>query len=188
MKVKVKLSLCCNWVPRHEGVLREWKYSSTHSLTSALYRGYWSASRPGRFTPRDTAPGTHWKGGWVGPRAGPDAVVKRKIPSPHNMEKTERYMPRAGFEPSVTVFERSKTCKRLGSPWFIFTYTYTRVQTKYSQSSFLEESTVTQLVKKYPTCMGPKRLIIVFTKSIHSTVPWASWIQSIYIQTYAFEG
>jgi hypothetical protein len=24
---------------------------------------------------------THWLGGWVGPRAGLDAVVKRKIPS-----------------------------------------------------------------------------------------------------------
>jgi hypothetical protein len=27
-------------------------------------------------------PGTHWIGGWVGPRAGLDAVV-RKIPSPY---------------------------------------------------------------------------------------------------------
>jgi len=30
-KVKVKLSLCFNWAPRHEGVLGEWKYSSKHS-------------------------------------------------------------------------------------------------------------------------------------------------------------
>jgi hypothetical protein len=37
---------------------------------------------PGRFTPRKRAPGTHWIGGWVGPRAVLDAVVKRKIPSP----------------------------------------------------------------------------------------------------------
>jgi hypothetical protein len=28
------------------------------------------------------APGTHWIGGWVGPRAVLDAVVKRNIPSP----------------------------------------------------------------------------------------------------------
>jgi len=28
-------------------------------------------------------PGTHWIGGWVGPRAGLDAVVRRKIPSPY---------------------------------------------------------------------------------------------------------
>jgi hypothetical protein len=53
-----------------------------HSLTSALDGGEWSASRPGRFTPREKAPGTHWIGDWVGPRAVLDAVVKRKIPSP----------------------------------------------------------------------------------------------------------
>jgi hypothetical protein len=30
-KVKVKLSLCFKWAPRHEGILGEWRYSSTHS-------------------------------------------------------------------------------------------------------------------------------------------------------------
>jgi hypothetical protein len=49
-------------------------------LTSALDRCEWSASLPGRFTPRETAPCTHWIGGWVGSRAGLDAVSKRKIP------------------------------------------------------------------------------------------------------------
>jgi hypothetical protein len=29
----------------------------------------------GRFNPRERAPGTHWIGGWVGPRAGLNAVV-----------------------------------------------------------------------------------------------------------------
>jgi len=29
-------------------------------LTSALDRGEWPTSRPGRFTPRGRAPGTHW--------------------------------------------------------------------------------------------------------------------------------
>jgi hypothetical protein len=53
---------------RHEGVLM-WRYNPTHSLTSALDGGEWSASRPGRFTPRERASGTHWIGGWVGPRA-----------------------------------------------------------------------------------------------------------------------
>jgi hypothetical protein len=36
---------------------------------------------PRRFTFRESAPGIHWIGGWVGPRAGLDAVMKRKIPS-----------------------------------------------------------------------------------------------------------
>jgi hypothetical protein len=39
----------------------------------------WSASRPGRFPPGENAPGTHWIGGWVNPRAGLDDVEKRKF-------------------------------------------------------------------------------------------------------------
>jgi hypothetical protein len=38
-----------------------------NSLTSALGGREWSASHPCLFTP-----GTHWVGGWVGPRAGLD--------------------------------------------------------------------------------------------------------------------
>jgi len=34
----------------------------------------WSVSCPGRFIPRERAPGTHWIGSWVGPTAGLDAV------------------------------------------------------------------------------------------------------------------
>jgi len=49
-------------------------------LTSALDGGEWSASRPGYFTPRERAPGTHWIGDWVGTRAVLDAVVKRNFP------------------------------------------------------------------------------------------------------------
>jgi hypothetical protein len=49
-------------------------------LTSALDGGEWSASRLGHFTPGERAPGTHFIGGWVGPRAGLDAVAKSKFP------------------------------------------------------------------------------------------------------------
>jgi len=50
-----------------------------YSLTSALDGGERLASRPGRFTPREREPGTHWIGGTVGPRAGLDiAVAMRK--------------------------------------------------------------------------------------------------------------
>jgi hypothetical protein len=31
-----------------------------------------------RFNPEEGAPGTHWIGGWVGARAGLDAVEERK--------------------------------------------------------------------------------------------------------------
>jgi hypothetical protein len=81
--VYIKLSLCFNCAPRHEGVLGEWKYSSAHSWTSALDGGEWSASRPSPFTPGERALGTRWIGGWVSPRAVLNSVVKRKIPSPH---------------------------------------------------------------------------------------------------------
>jgi hypothetical protein len=52
---------------------------STFSLTSALVGGEWSASRPYRFTPGESATGTHWIGGWVDPRAGLDDVEKIKF-------------------------------------------------------------------------------------------------------------
>jgi hypothetical protein len=35
--------------------------------------------RPGRFTPGERSPGTHWIGGWVDPRAGLDDVHKIKL-------------------------------------------------------------------------------------------------------------
>jgi hypothetical protein len=60
----------------------KWRYSATLSLTLALDGGEWSASCLCSFTPRERVSGAHWIGGWVGPRAGLDAVVKRKIPSP----------------------------------------------------------------------------------------------------------
>jgi hypothetical protein len=48
-------------------------------LTSALVGGEWSTSRLGRFTPGERAPGTHWIGGWVDPRAGLDDLEMRKF-------------------------------------------------------------------------------------------------------------
>jgi hypothetical protein len=50
-------------------------------LTFSLVEGEWSASRPGRFTPRESALGTHRIGGWVGPRGGLDTVVWEKFPA-----------------------------------------------------------------------------------------------------------
>jgi hypothetical protein len=46
--------------------------------TSTLDGGEWPASRRGLFTPGKTANSTHCRGGWVGPRAGLDAVKWRK--------------------------------------------------------------------------------------------------------------
>jgi hypothetical protein len=46
-----------------------------HSVTTCF--GSWSRSC--RFNPGEGSPGTHWVGGWVVPRAGLDAVEKRKF-------------------------------------------------------------------------------------------------------------
>jgi hypothetical protein len=51
-------------------------YRSTPLYVSALVGGEWSASRPCRFTPGERAPGTHFIGGWVDPRAGLDDMEK----------------------------------------------------------------------------------------------------------------
>jgi hypothetical protein len=71
-----------------------------HSLTSALDGGEWSAPRPGRFTPRERAPGSYWIGGWVGLRAVLNAAVKRKIPSPRreSNSRTPIVQPRSPTE------------------------------------------------------------------------------------------
>jgi hypothetical protein len=56
------------------------EYSSYSFTTSALDGGEWSESRPGRdLPPEERTPGTHWTGGWVGPRAGLDTEVRGKI-------------------------------------------------------------------------------------------------------------
>jgi hypothetical protein len=48
-------------------------------LTSALSGDEWSTPCPGRFTPGEKAPDTHWTGGWVDPRPGLDDVEMRKF-------------------------------------------------------------------------------------------------------------
>jgi hypothetical protein len=41
-----------------------------------------SASRPCLFTPGERAPGTHWIGGWVGPKAGLDDAENKFLTLP----------------------------------------------------------------------------------------------------------
>jgi hypothetical protein len=75
LKVKV-MSLC---LTKHHAMKTYWEVEVYAFLTLALDGDEWSASRPGRFTPRERAPGTHWIGGWVGPRAILDRVMRGKI-------------------------------------------------------------------------------------------------------------
>jgi hypothetical protein len=57
----------------------EWRYSSTILDLGTSWRcGQLHA--PGRFTPpppRERAPGTHWIGGWLDPKAGLNDVEKK---------------------------------------------------------------------------------------------------------------
>jgi hypothetical protein len=47
--------------------------------TSALVGVQWSASSLGRFSPAERAPGTHWIGSFVDPRAGVDDMEECKF-------------------------------------------------------------------------------------------------------------
>jgi hypothetical protein len=46
------------------------------SFTSALVRSERSNSLPGHFIPQERTPDIHWIGGWMGLRAGLDAMEK----------------------------------------------------------------------------------------------------------------
>ena len=47
-------------------------------LIKALYGSEWPGSRPGHFTTDESAADKHCTGDWLHPRAGPDALEKRK--------------------------------------------------------------------------------------------------------------
>jgi hypothetical protein len=64
-RCKGKVVPVLNYAPRHEDVLGEWRYNSTHSLTSAVDGDEWSASRLIHLTPRERTPSIHEIGGWV---------------------------------------------------------------------------------------------------------------------------
>jgi hypothetical protein len=51
-------------------------------MTSVPDVGEWLASCPSSIIPGERANGTHWMGGWMGPRVGLESVEKRKIPFP----------------------------------------------------------------------------------------------------------
>jgi hypothetical protein len=65
-------------------------------FTLALERGESSASSPSHFIPKETGSGTHFIGGWVGPRArfGYDGKAKseeRNTKKKKKEEQTKRY-------------------------------------------------------------------------------------------------
>jgi len=79
--LKVKLSLCFLLSTKPWRRVGKWRYSSTHSTSAVDGSGQLHA--PACLPPGKDPLGTQRIGGWVDPRAILDAVVKRKIPSPH---------------------------------------------------------------------------------------------------------
>jgi hypothetical protein len=71
----------------------EWRYSSTHSLTSAVDGGELSASHPGRFTPRKRAPGTHWRLSGPQSRSGRGDEEKNSHPRRESNPRTPIIQP-----------------------------------------------------------------------------------------------
>jgi len=53
-------------------------WSSGGTPLCIINLGTRSALHPGHFANGKRAPGTHWLGGWVGPRAALDTVAKRR--------------------------------------------------------------------------------------------------------------
>jgi hypothetical protein len=82
LKVKVKLCLC---LTKHHAMKA---YVGNGGIAPRILdlgtRWRWVISfTPQPLYPQERTPGIHWIGGWVSPRAGLDAGVRRKIPSPY---------------------------------------------------------------------------------------------------------
>jgi hypothetical protein len=91
-RIKVKLSLCFNWAPLHEGVLGSGVIAQRIPDLRARWR--WVVSfTPRPLYPRERAPGIHWVAGWVGTTADLDARARRKIPSPYRNSKPRSSSP-----------------------------------------------------------------------------------------------
>jgi hypothetical protein len=119
-----------NYAPRHEDVLGVEVYRHSF-LTSALEGCEWSVTRPGRFIPRERTPGTPWIGGYVGPRAGLDAVEKRKIHSPHRESnpRTPIIQPVASRSGKINNFLHFCSTWNLNSQYAVLDYTKIKTST-----------------------------------------------------------
>jgi hypothetical protein len=105
-------------------------------LTSALAGGEWSASRPGRFTPDEKDPGTHWKGGWVDPRASLDDVEKRKFLTLSGIERPTR---------SQSLYRPYRLCRTEPS-WVITWISVYEYSPKLAHADELDTATVGKFV------------------------------------------
>jgi hypothetical protein len=79
--------------------------------------------------PRKRAPRTHWIGGRVGPRAGLDAVVKRKIPGPcwdsNHCQLVNKFSTLYGTRRFIALFRTSRHCILSWGRWIKSTNSHT---------------------------------------------------------------
>jgi hypothetical protein len=79
--------LLCTTPSRRMG---EWSYSSTILDLSTRWR--WVVSfTPRPLCPREVTTGTHWIGGWVGPKVRLNAVEQRRISCPYREDQAIAY-------------------------------------------------------------------------------------------------
>jgi hypothetical protein len=71
----------------------EWRYSSTILDLGIRWRRVVSFTPRHLYSRRERAPGTHWVGSWVGPRAGLDDVEKNLFPLPGIEPRSSRPQP-----------------------------------------------------------------------------------------------
>jgi hypothetical protein len=88
---KRQICLCPRHIGRRIGGVRVQLHSF---LISTLGGGAWTASRTGRFHPRERAPKTDWTEAWVGSRADLDALRGNLLPltrtEPRFLSRTAR--------------------------------------------------------------------------------------------------
>jgi hypothetical protein len=130
--------LLTNEALRHKGV---WGSGCIDPCFLGLGTSWrWSASRPGRFISGERAPDTHWRGGWVDPRAGLDDVEQRKFftltgvelrPLGHPARSQSLYRLRYPgsypelLQPHIPLRSSSRLCHlRLGLPSDVFGLNY----------------------------------------------------------------
>jgi hypothetical protein len=110
----------------------------------------------------------------LGRRIGPSQSFHVQI-------TTRLSIPWTVFEPTMPVFESSKTIRTLDSAdtyllTYLLTYLSTHSLTPWCRI-LLGKLIVTQLVKKSYFLYGTRRFITVLTKACHWTLSWASRIQ-----------
>jgi hypothetical protein len=143
-----------------------------------------------RFTPGERTPGTHWTGGWVGPRASLDAETRRKILCPcrgSNLDRPARSQTlyRLSYRGSqfLGMQDLNNTRPWITLPTLLFTAKYESWHTKTtavnnSMMQFLQKLTVAWVIKKMPTFYETTKCIAVLTTSSHWSLSWARRIQS----------